>query len=241
MTHAQSEAADELDPTESGEPVAKSTLDVSLDEGFAAGNTLASRRRISSGTLIMGAVILASGASLWSMRAIDRAAASGPSVDKEFERLFESVKKNPGGATIETDASRLLDTTEGSTDVRVPLKDLAKNPFVIWRDPSAATEAPTEPAAVPGASIQERIAEWEAKVDAAAGAIKVQSTMESANGNGMANVNTHMMREGDVFAVDKTDIEFTIARIERNQLTVRAYNPELRHERLVIIKVNKKW
>jgi len=247
VTRDQAEAVDAVEAQEANENPGKGTLDVSLDEGFASGNTSSVRRRLSTGTLIMGGVILMAGGSLWSMRAIDRAAASGPVTSKELESLFDAALKKDAevGRMIETDAGLLLRPTEAANEVTVALKDLTKNPFVIWRDETGGS-VPTNPGPEPPPvdTLADRIALWNEQVDSAAGAIKVKSTMESKGDQGpvgLANVNGHMMREGDLFAVEKSDVEFTIARIVRSEVTFRAYNTELKHERLVIVKVNRKW
>jgi hypothetical protein len=228
--------------------VKKGSFDVTMDEGIAAAQNASVRRRLSTGTLIMGGVVAIAATSLWSMRAIDRAVAAGPRISKENEKLVDDILKRGKGAdlAIDTDATRLLEPADAVGEVRVPLRELAKNPFVLWTPPAsaAAPSADGGPAPVPVDTRAERIAEWEQKVDQAAGSIRVLSTMSGTGpvgATGIANVNGHMMRIGDVFGIANSDIEFSIERVERDALTVRAYNAELRHERIVTVKVNRKW
>lgn len=228
--------------------VKKGSFDVTMDEGIAAAQNASVRRRVSTGTLIMGGVVAIAATSLWSMRAIDRAVAAGPRGNKDDESIIKDYFEREKGprASIDTDATRLLEPTEAAGDVRVPLRELAKNPFVLWTPPaSAAAQSPDGgPAPVPVDTRTERIAEWEQKVDQAAASIRVLSTMSGTGpvgATGIANINGHMMRIGDVFGIANSDVEFSIERVERDALTVRAYNAELRHERIVTVKVNRKW
>lgn len=230
---------------EGGESLAKrSSFDVTMDEGLAAAQNASAGPRFSTGTLIMVGVILLAGASLWSMRAIDRAVASGPRTSKADEELVSKMLERGSGASfaIDTDATRLLEPTEAVSETQVPLKEIAKNPFVLWAPPSTpgTSPAPDKPQVDTRA---ERVAEWERKVDQAAASVRVLSTMSTGrDGNsGIANVNGHMMRMGDVFGVQNSGIEFSIDRIERDAVTMRTYSNELKHERIVTIKVNRKW
>lgn len=246
MTRDQAEAVEQMDDTTSGEAPSKGTLDVSLDDAFNAGAASSVRRRISSGTLLMGLVVAVAGVSLWSMRAIDRAAASGPKPRGDLDGLFNDAlaKGKTQGDVRTTSATILLSNADPASEMKVPLKDLAKNPFVIWRDttePPPPATTPDDPQVSPR---EDLIRTWEQQVDAAASAIKVQSTMVSREGDGssgIANIGGHMMRPGDLFAVENSDIEFFIDRIDRNEVTVRAVNKELNHARVVIVKVNRKW
>lgn len=245
MTRDQHEAATDSSEVAEG-TTERGSFDVTIDEGFASNQGVRVRRRISTGTLIMGGVLAIAATSLWSMRAIDRAAAVAPKGSKEVEDLVNKALSDKGSGTVETDASRLLEPTEATQNLQVPLAELSKNPFVLWAPPippggGGGGTVPTEPTVD---VLAERIAEWERNVDSAAAAIKVQSTMSGSGplgATGIANINGHMMRISDVFGVDNSDIEFSIERIERDALTVRAYNGEFKRERLVTVKVNRKW
>lgn len=227
--------------------VKKGSFDVTMDEGIAAAQNASVRRRLSTGTLIMAGVVAIAAASLWSMRAIDRAVAAGPKLSKENEILVKEILERTKGAAdrvIDTDATRLLEPADAADEVRVPLRELSKNPFVLWAPPATAPSVDGGSAPVPVDTRAERVADWERKVDQAAASIRVLSTMSGTGpvgATGIANVNGHMMRIGDVFGIANTDVEFSIERVERDALTVRAYNAELRHERIVTIKVNRKW
>ncbi len=246
MTHDPAES-DVTSGAEGGSTaVERSSFDVTMDEGLALGQASASRRRISSGTLLMAGVVVLAGASLWSMRAIDRAAAMAPttSKDKDTDSFVDKAlaEKGRNASSVPPEVRPLLDTEHGNDAVRVPLKDLQKNPFVLWDIPNAPV--PTTPTDTPIDQRPARVAEWEKQVDSAALAIKLQSTMSGTGpqgATGLANINGHTMRLGDLFGVEGSDVEFTIEAIERDTITVRAYNADLKHERLVTVKVNRRW
>jgi len=222
------------------------SADGSMDGAFGAGGFGSVKRRISSGSLLMGGVVVLSIGSLWSMRAIDRAAASGPLKSSEMD-VFVDEALERGGRKVDpnTDATRLLEPTEANADLRVPWKDLVKNPFLIWLDPTVpGTTDPKDPPTTPGDDLAARIAAWQKQVDAAAAAIRLQSTIVNTSGpkgaTGIANINGHMLRLDDVFGVDGTDTEFKIQSIDRDEMTVVAYNAALKHERIVKVTVLKK-
>jgi hypothetical protein len=226
---------------------ATNSLDGSADgsmDGALSGASARVRRRISSGTLILGAVIVASGASLWTMRAIDRAAASGPKMSKEIEDLVKKAL-DPKAQTVAENSKpeTFVSRTQPPTDLQVPAEEVQKNPFVVYQPPKSGGDSPPdgEQPRVPQVDL---VAEWQSKVDAAAAAIRLQSTMsgKGAQGaTGIANINGHMMRIGEIFGVEGSDIEFTLEQVERDAITVRAYNAELRHERLVTVNVAKRF
>ena len=211
--------------------------DGSMDGALASVSSKV-RRKFNSGTVILGAVIVASGASLWTMRAIDRAAASGPKSSKEIEELVKNAldpKSELGTADDKPDT--FITKTQPPTDLQVPADKIQKNPFVVYQDPR-----PPEPPK-PDEPIADPVKEWQVAVDAAAAAIRLQSTLSSSNEKGavgIANINGNMLRIGEIFGVAESDIEFTIESVERDSITVRAYNAALKHERLVTVPVMKK-
>jgi hypothetical protein len=237
----------EANEEETGVP-APNSLDGSADgsmDGALSGATGRSRRRLNTGTLILAGVILVSGASLWSMRAVDRAAASGPRISKEDEEILkEALTPRKPGASANADPRAFVDRTEPPVDLQVPAEQVPKNPFVIYAEPktevevAALTEAPTAPKV-------DRVSEWQAKVDEAASTIVLQSTMSGTDLKkglvGIANINGEMLRLGDVFGVDGSDVEFRLEHVERDSIIVRAYNSELKHERLVTVQVQKRY
>ncbi len=247
---AQRASANQPESNETDASVpAPNSLDGSADgsmDGALAGATSMVRRRINSGSLILAGVVVLSGVSLWSMRAIDRAAASGPTSSKEIEDLVKGVL-DPAKKTAVGDAGgnpkEFVDRTQPPVDLQVPPDQVQKNPFVVYAEPKKVA-AETAPVKGPVEPAVDHVAEWQAKVDAAAGAIRLQSTMSSNSEEkgliGIANINGHMLRLGDVFGVEGSDIEFRLDHVERDSIVVRAYSAELKHERLVTVNVLKR-
>jgi hypothetical protein len=127
------------------------------------------------------------------------------------------------------------------TDLQVPADEVQKDPFVAYQPPTKETPREEPKTELPKV---DHIAEWQAMVDAAAAAIRLQSTLSGPGANGavgIANINGHMMRIGEIFGVEGSDVEFTLEAVERDAITVRAYNAELKHERLVTVNVAKKF
>lgn len=216
--------------------------DGSMD-GALAGASARVRRRISSGSLILAGVVLASGFSLWTMRAIDRAAASGPKTSPEIEEIVKKALDPQNALAASADKPEVfVNRTQPPTDLQVPAEEVQKNPFVVYQSPTAAQPVAEKPK--DEAPKVDHVAEWQSKVDAAAAAIRLQSTLSGGGEKGavgIANINGHMMRIGEIFGVEGSDIEFTLEAVERDAITVRAYNAELKHERLVTVNVAKKF
>ncbi len=249
MTVKQQRGANRVEANEEESSVpAPNSLDGSADgsmDGALSGATGRGKRRINSGTLILAGVILASGASLWSMRAVDRAAASGPKPDKEDEKvLAEALAPRKPSASANADPKAFVDRTEPPVDLQVPVEQVPKNPFVIYAEPKADLPKSGD-VVVEEAPKVDRVAEWQAKVDEAAATIVLQSTMTGTDLKkglvGIANINGEMLRLGDIFGVDGSEIEFRLEHVERDAIIVRAYSTELKHERLVTVQVQKRY
>lgn len=249
MTVKQQRVANKVEATDEEAAVpAPNSLDGSADgsmDGALSGATARVRRRINTGTLILAGVIVASGASLWTMRAVDRAAASGPIISKEDEKvLADALAPRKPAASANADPKAFVDRTEPPVDLQVPAEQVPKNPFVIYAEPTAAGPVAGAPE-TPEPPKVDRVAEWQADVDAAAATIVLQSTMSGTDLKkglvGIANINGEMLRLGDVFGVDGTEIEFRLEHVERDSIVVRAYNADLKHERLVTVQVQKRY
>jgi hypothetical protein len=210
-------------------------------DAFAAGNETETptggtvRRRLSARTLFMGAFVAVAAGSLWSMRAIDRAQASGPVAGGDAQREILAAIEESRTAARETDAKVLLDLVEKPAGpASLPA---GRDPFRSWGTAEASGSAGNES---PEADDEAEARQWEEAVDAAAATVRIVSAMVGSGG-GVANVNGHMMRPGDTFAIDGSDAEFRIESIAADGVTLVATDAATGRTRPVTVPLVRKW
>jgi len=206
------------------------------EEGMAGPVGLAVRRRIRPRTLVMGGIVLAAAGSLWSMRIIDRAQAAGPGLGANAEKEILAAIAQGRTQARESDATVLLEFAQEPDGKRLAPERLDRDPFLAWGGAPVAAASSSMPVD-DAASVEAR---WNEAVDGAAATIRILSAMAGARG-GVANVNGHMMRPGDVFEVEGVEAEFRIERIAVDGVTVTARDPASGRERTLAVPVARKW
>jgi hypothetical protein len=194
-------------------------------DAFAAGNETETasgggtvRRRLPARTLFMGAFVAVAAGSLWSMRAIDRAQASGPVAGGDAEREIRAALEESRGTTGPVSES------------------IGRDPFRTW-----GTSDDAGGAAGPSPDEAELAARrWDDAVDASAATIRIISAMVGSGG-GVANVNGHMMRPGDTFEVEGVDGEFRIDAITRDGVALVATDAATGRTRPVTVPIVRRW
>jgi len=202
------------------------------DAGPAGGGTV--RRKLPARTLFMGAFVAVAAGSLWSMRAIDRAQASGPVAGGDAEREIRAAIEESRAVVRETDAKVLLDLDRRPASAAVA-EPLGRDPFRSWGTSDDASEAGPSPDEAELAARR-----WDEAVDASAGSIRVLSAMVGVGG-GVANVNGHMMRPGDTFEVEGIEGSFRIESISRDGLVLVATGAGNGRTRSVTVPIARKW
>lgn len=204
------------------------------DAGAAGGGSV--RRRLPARTLFMGAFVAVAAGSLWSMRAIDRAQASGPVAGGDAEREIRAAIEESRAVARETDAKVLLDLAERPASAPVA-EPIGRDPFRSWgtSDDAAGGEGSQSPDAAELAAQR-----WDEAVDASAASIRVLSAMVGAGG-GVANVNGHMMRPGDTFEVEGVEGSFRIESIGRDGMNLVATDAATGRTRPVTVPIARKW
>ncbi len=203
------------------------------DAGLSGGGAV--RRRLSARTLFMGAFVAVAAGSLWSMRAIDRAQASGPVAGGDAEREIRAAIEESRAVARTTDASVLLDLDERPA-VNPPAPTTGRDPFRTWG--TAAESAAAGNASPDSAELEAR--RWDEAVDASAATVRILSAMVGAGG-GVANVNGHMMRPGDTFEVEGVEGQFRIESIAADGVTLVATDAATGRTRPVTVPIVRKW
>lgn len=198
-------------------------------------------RRMTSGSLVVLLLAVVAVVGLYSMRNIGRISAS-TGISREIEQLVASVlppKGAEGAAAAPSlpvvDDSALfamLDTDHRAT-LQLPFERLGRDPFELWRDPSA-------PAADPSAvEVEDRSgsgAAWGREVERVVGLLQLKSVIGGGSSSAMANVNGRIIRPGDVFTVAEAEAEFRVVRIERDSVVLKARNPRLGIEQDAVLR-----
>ena len=183
----------------------------------------------------MGAFVAVAAGSLWSMRAIDRAQASGPVAGGDAEREIRAAIEESRAVARTTDASVLLELGEAQSESRPPAP-IGRDPFRTWgtsADPASGGNAPSD-----SAELEAR--RWDEAVDAAGANVRILSAMVGAGG-GVANVNGHMMRPGDTFEMEGVEGQFRIESIARDGVTLVATDAATGRTRPVTVPIVRKW
>jgi len=186
------------------------------------------KRKFSSGTLVLGLVVLLAAGGLYSMRTLAIAMASAKG-DDGLESTVNDWLDSVEGA--EDDAPEHLVVGDGAilndrTKLQVPLDDVKKNPFEFFMSDRGDAPVATDTSADEEAQ-RLREARAEAQRNCERAAEKLRVIMIMGGSDPMANVNGSIVRKGDVLYDDRLDVEFTVSKIEPGGVTVVAEDPAI--------------
>jgi len=212
-----------------------------LPDEAAALDPLASagtKRKISGGSVLIAAVVLIAAGGLFAMRQLAEATAASDA-DHEIELTIESFLKtitgqrgptSRGGQTTvrgQSDRALAVLTTEYS-ERQVPLRDVQRNPFIIFQPPPSAPPTADE---IPAQSSQQEL-RWQQKRQQHQTAIEREGanlTLKSVLGGStpLAVVNNKIVRIGDTVATSQPQITFRVLSIETDAVKLVSTAPEL--------------
>ena len=224
------------------------SVPLSFDDGAEALNVAnrGSTRRFGFGTMVFTSAVVLAGVSLYSMRAIGRAGAAEPEISEAGKLVEVFLKERDGRAADGKRHADLLDT-DSYARLQISTDDLAKNPFVlIGEQPSikgattgSSIVASNDPA-LAASLAKARADTWMSLVDAGAAGLHAHSVLISSKPeNSMAHINGQMLHQGDSVALPDTAIIYDITKITADGVVFRAYNADLKCERLVKILVKR--
>lgn len=219
-------------PTGAGEFSA--SLDVS---------TVAPRRRVGFGTLVLATTACVSALSLYTMRIVGTAGADDGTTEAGL--LVESFLKERGGrASASAGRTDLLDP-EASTRLQIPAEELLRNPFDsgaasgvsgMASGGGSATPDPAEAPLVDPAA--EAIAIWTMNAESGIAEIRVHSAMVSSRAkHSLANVNGRVLRVGDAVTADGVGMTYRLHEIGRGEIVLEARDESLGTQRFFSIPV----
>jgi len=198
-------------------------------------------RRMTSGSLVVLLLAVVAVVGLYSMRNIGRISAS-TGISREIEQLIASVLPTNGDAgtgavqnlpSVDDSALFAMLDTDHRATLQVPFEQLGRDPFVLWRDPSAPAPDATAVAVDDRAGSGEA---WGREVERVVGLLQLKSVIGGGSSSAMANVNGRIIRPGDVFTVAEAEAEFRVVRIERDSVVLKARNPRLGIEQDAVLR-----
>jgi hypothetical protein len=186
------------------------------------------RKRIDSGSLLIGIVIIVAAAGLFSMRTLARVTvptAGASEFDETIEgflRLLNVQDQAPSSEIVDvaTGGSVLEIINEQYTERQVPLAEVQRNPFIIWTPITRTTT--DNPDTVDHLWEQQR-AEREAEVRKAAERFTLKSVLMGSTP--LANLSDKIVREGESILVQPESVEFRVVSIEPDSVTLFASEP----------------
>lgn len=194
---------------------ATSSIDFSADDGFAASDTGARPRRVSTSTLVAMGVFMASALGLWSMRTLSSSVASVPETGETVENVREWVwSRSDGGIASSLDALGVIARLdrERLAALQVPVESLRRaHPFSQLDATPHAGEGGFNADLEKSRATQA----WERSVRAVVSSIKITATLAPDTPRAQAVLDGTRVMVGDVFEVHANGkmYEFLVARI----------------------------
>lgn len=196
------------------------------------------KKRFRSSTILIAVVVFASAAGLYSMRTLSRAAANAGS-DATLEATIEGFLASISGAEKKTDDNpfqvikaedeekALAALTDDRTDRQVDLKEVQKNPFVLFEEKRSETAAETPRDDGAEAKRREELArlrkQFSDTCDRAAKNLRLMMVMRGSNP--AANISGKVVYAGDTLKVERDNVTFTIESIDDYSVVLVVTDP----------------
>lgn len=189
------------------------------------------KHRITSGALLIVIVVAIAATGLYSMRTVTRATAFTGG-NQEIEQSIESFLKVIGSSDESTTSSAvdsigneavLRVLTESYVERQVPVEGVQRNPFIILNEDVVAP--PTGVRDDAGARLERQRRERQAVFEKAAGRLQLRTVLLGSTP--LANVNNKIVRVGESITVLPEDVEFHVASISADSVTLLAEDPSL--------------
>jgi len=187
---------------------------------LAGGET---KKRVDTGALLIGGVILVAIGGLFSMRTLARIAMPAPT-DPMYEQTVMDFLDAPDVTT--QDAGVWTDLKDDFTKGHVPLEGVHRNPFIIW-ETSQNTDEPVnlDPKIDQEALTARRREERSRAINAEAERFRLQMVL--LGHRPLANLNDQIVRIGETIQLDENSTVFRIAAIRNDSVKLVAEEPAL--------------
>ena len=204
-----------------------------------------SKRHINASVLIIVGVMIVAAGGLFAMKKVAQVAASGIFKDMtEVERIIDEFLPTMRSRADGIDPNAVMDTSiltvlnETYTEHQVPLRDVQKNPFIMYSAPVAPGDDPVvDTGPDPEA---ERLKKWQADKDALQMAFEQagrQFRLKSIMGGSrpMAILNDKIVRVGETIESENEDMVFRVTEISTSTVELIGEAPEFELEVTVTV------
>lgn len=196
------------------------------------------KKRFRSSTILIVVVVVAAAAGLYSMRSLSRAAANAGG-DASLEATIEGFLASISGTEKKTDddpfqvikaedeEKALAALTDDRTDRQVDLREVQKNPFVLFEEKRSETTTDTPKDDGAEAKRREELArlrkQFSDTCDRAAKNLRLMMVMRGSNP--AANISGKVVYAGDTLKVERDNVQFTIESIDDYSVVLMVTDP----------------
>jgi hypothetical protein len=203
---------------------------------------MSGKRKLSSGSILLIIVVVVAIAGLFSMRTIGKvtgAATGSTSLEDKINDFLKGIKAPEAGSkearvvgTGKLDISKL---GQDYTEHQVALGDVQKNPFILPTDGDSTTTTTT----IAGGSGPDDVkrAELAALFQSVGNRLRLKSVILGSEP--LANVSGRIVRLNETILIEPEKVEFLVAAIENETITLKGINAELKLEVEVTLQINR--
>ena len=204
-----------------------------------------SKRHINTSVLIIVGVMIVAAGGLFAMKKVAQVAASGILKDmSEVERIIDEFLPTMRSRTAGVDPNAAMDTSiftvlnETHTEHQVPLRDVQRNPFIMYAEPVEPGDDPVVDAGPDPEA--ERLKKWQADKDALQMAFEQagrQFRLKSIMGGSrqMAILNDTIVHVGETIESENEDMVFRVTEISTSTVELIGEAPEFELEVTVTV------
>jgi hypothetical protein len=218
---------DSLDDTDKTMPLTSGEFAPEASHLLAGGET---KRRLSSGTIVLVGVVGLAGLGLFGMRQLGTASGAG-TVSGEVQKLIDDLVDGKSAQAPTPD--RPLSTADellrplliNYSEHRVPLENVQKNPFLLYETVVIREEDDDHPPVGPDRAAECK--KFKEAVAIAATVFKVKSVMAGGTPNALANINGQIVRVGHMVTDEEKTYPFKVWKIDPENVLLIVENTEL--------------
>ena len=193
------------------------SMDFSNEDSFGINSNSGISRRIDRNGVVLGVILIAAVAGLWSMRTLRNGSAD-----------MTATRSLPDRISVDPIDSQVMQRLSIPDSSGMELH-ADRDPFQNWRPAAISNES---------ALIEELVddvvpdrealcADWQEEVDRVAGLLKLKSVLGGGTERALVNIEGVLLALGDTFDIAKTQIEFSIEDTDRRSALLGCYNSEL--------------
>ena len=194
-----------------------SSMDFSADHELGVSTGSRSGRRLDRNAVVLGIIVLAAIAGLWSMRTLTRTSA-----DTGIGDVI------PGEINLDPFDEKIITRLEVQEPAVSSIGD-GRDPFTMWKPAGITDEAALMNEFVDDGAIDRDMlcGAWREEVERIAGLLKLKSVLGGGTIRALVNIEGVLLTIGETFDIADTQIDFSIEGTGRRSVRLGSYNAEL--------------